>query len=84
MGEHHILHDFRIKAPPARVFEAVSTPADLDRWWTERCSGDPSEGAEYSLWFGPGNNWRATVTRCDPDSAFELQLTRADALAGAP
>jgi uncharacterized protein YndB with AHSA1/START domain len=79
MGEHHILHDFPINAPTARVFEAISTPADLDRWWTERCAGDPRMGAEYSLRFGPGYDWRATVTRWDPGSAFELQLTRADA-----
>jgi len=79
MGEHRILHDFRIKAPPARVFEGVSAPAELDRWWTEQSSGDPSQGAEYSLGFGPGYAWQATVTRCDPAAAFELRLTRADA-----
>lgn len=79
MGRHDILHDFRINAPPARVFEGVSTPAGLDRWWTEHCTGHPSEGAEYVLGFGPGYDWRATVTRCDPGAGFELRMTRADA-----
>ena len=79
MGQHDILHDFPIIATPDRVFEGVSTPTELDRWWTEQCSGDPAEGAEYSLGFGPGYDWRATVTRCDPGAVFELRLTRADA-----
>ena len=73
-----ILHDFLIKAPVGRVFRAVSTPAELDQWWTVRSTGDPRLGAEYELWFGPQYDWRARVTRCTPDSEFELQVTRAD------
>lgn len=72
-----ILHDFLINAPIARVFEAVSRPADLDQWWTKRSSGEPHEGAVYELWFGPAYDWRATVTRYVPNKAFELQLTSA-------
>ena len=37
------------------------------------------DGAEYELWFGPEYDWRAKVTRCVADAAFELQMTRADA-----
>jgi uncharacterized protein YndB with AHSA1/START domain len=40
-----ILRDFPIKAPPARVFEAISAPGEMDRWWTKTCSGRPSAGA---------------------------------------
>ena len=36
-----ILHDFPIKAPLDRVFQAVSTPEGLDRWWTKRSEGKP-------------------------------------------
>ena len=35
-------------------------------------------GAEYELWFGPEYDWRAKVTRCVPDSEFEVEMTRAD------
>lgn len=73
-----IFHDFPIKAPPDRVFRAVSTPEGLDTWWTERSSGTPRLGAEYELGFGPGYDWRATVTRCDENAAFQLEMTRAD------
>ena len=56
-----------------------TTPGGLDEWWTQRSSGEPKEGAEYELWFGPEYDWRARVTRCVPDVEFELQMTRADA-----
>lgn len=73
-----IAHDFPIRAPAERVFRAVSTPGGLDEWWTARSAGEPREGAEYELWFGPEYDWRATVSRCRPDVEFELELTRAD------
>lgn len=70
-----ILHDFPIGVPAPRVFEAVSTPAGLDRWWTARSAGEPRLGSEYQLWFGPEYDWRARVTRCDPAREFELTMT---------
>ena len=30
-----IHHDFPIGADPRRVFEALSSPAGLDQWWTK-------------------------------------------------
>lgn len=74
-----IFSDLPIQAPIERVFDAVSTPAGLDTWWTKTCTGAPVEGAEFSLGFGPGYHWRARVTRCRPNTKFELQLTDADA-----
>jgi uncharacterized protein YndB with AHSA1/START domain len=73
-----ILHDLPINAPIDRVFEAVSTPAGLDAWWTDTSAGEPRQGCEYELGFGPAFNWRARVMRIIPPTEFELQLTRAD------
>ena len=73
-----ILHDLPIRAPIERVFEAVSTPRGLDRWWTKTAAGEPVQGASFQLGFGPGFDWRARVTRCVPSSAFELELVAAD------
>jgi len=73
-----ILQEFPVNAPVDRVFQAVSTPDGLDRWWTKRSKGKPAVGDEYELWFGPEYDWRATVTRCVPGTAFELRLMRAD------
>ena len=72
-----IYHDFPISAPAARVFQAMSSPAGLDEWWTKRSSGKPAVGAEYELWFGPEYDWRGKVTRCVPNSEFELEISRA-------
>jgi uncharacterized protein YndB with AHSA1/START domain len=73
-----ILHDLPIRAPVRRVFEAVSTPAGLDAWWADRSSGSPEAGATYDLGFGPDYQWTACVTRCAPDSEFELEFVHAD------
>jgi uncharacterized protein YndB with AHSA1/START domain len=74
-----IFQDFPIKAFPDRVYQAVSTPGGLDRWWTKRSAGEPTEGTQYELWFGPQYDWRAKVTRCVENREFELQLVAADA-----
>ena len=73
-----ILQDFPIAAPPARVFEAVSAAALLDRWWTETCRGRAAAGAVYELGFGPEHRWQAVVERCEPPAAFAWRFTRAD------
>jgi uncharacterized protein YndB with AHSA1/START domain len=73
-----ILQDFPIKASPGSVFEVVSTPEGLNRWWTETCSGTPEAGASYELGFGSGYQWSAAVTQYSPRERFELTLTRAD------
>jgi uncharacterized protein YndB with AHSA1/START domain len=73
-----ISQDLPVRAAPAAVFAAVSTPAGLDQWWTLRSEGSPRLGADYLLDFGPGYRWTARVTRCAPDAEFELQLLAAD------
>ena len=73
-----IFHDFPITAPRAQVFEAVSSPQGLDSWWTKSSAGEPRDGADYDLGFGPQYAWRARVTRVVEDSEFELQLVEAD------
>jgi uncharacterized protein YndB with AHSA1/START domain len=74
-----ILQDFPINADKARVFEMFTTPQGLDAWWTLKSAGEPVQGAEYELFFGPEYDWRARVTKCVPGVEFELLMTRADA-----
>ena len=75
----NIVQCFPISASLSRVFEAISTPAGLDAWWTKRSAGEPRQGAEYKLYFSDDNDWRAVVSRCVPQTEFELQLTNAHA-----
>jgi uncharacterized protein YndB with AHSA1/START domain len=72
-----IIHEFPIGASVSRVFEAVSTPAGLDRWWTLHSDGVASDGSLYSLDFGPGYEWRAHVSEVENDRCFELELVEA-------
>lgn len=74
-----IHHDFPINATPTEVFDAVTTPAGLDAWWTLQCEGEPHVGNCFVLDFGPGYEWRAVVSACVPAIEFELTLTQADA-----
>jgi uncharacterized protein YndB with AHSA1/START domain len=74
-----ILQDFPVKADVGQVFDAISTCAGLNRWWTETCAGGLGSGSVYELGFGPGYQWAATVTQHEPRARFELTLTRADA-----
>ena len=73
-----ILSELLIKVPRKRVFDAVSTPAGFDAWWTKTSTGMPREGARFTLDFGPEYQWAATVTKCVPPSAFELKMTDCD------
>jgi len=73
-----IFSDLPIRAPQERVYDVVSTPDGLDAWWTKRSAGQRAKGEEFKLWFGPDYDWRATVTKCVPNSEFELQLVHAD------
>ena len=74
-----ILQDLPIKAPAERVFTAVSTPDGLAQWWALSATGVPAPGADIDLSFGPAYNWSARVTSYRPSTAFELEMTRADA-----
>lgn len=73
-----ILHDFQIKAPVSKVWETVTSPAGLNQWWTLTSAGEPVEGSEYELGFGPAYEWRARVTRTVQSSEFELEVVSAD------
>jgi uncharacterized protein YndB with AHSA1/START domain len=70
-----IVQELTIKAPRHKVFQAVSSPAGLDAWWTLTSAGTPAEGQKYKLGFGPGYDWSAIVSRCIPDAEFELEFT---------
>ena len=70
-----ILHQLTVRATRQKLFQAVSTPAGLDAWWTKRSSGEAVEGSEYELFFSSEYDWRAVVSKSLPDSMFELKIT---------
>ena len=72
-----IIHEFTVKAKPERVFRAFATPAGLQTWWSKESSGEVRDGRTVRLYFGPGYDWHAKVTRHVPASEFELEMTDA-------
>lgn len=72
-----IIHELTVKARPEQVFEMMATPQGVARWWTKTSAGEPRQGAEYALGFGPEYDWRGRVMRYVPGSAFELEMTKA-------
>jgi uncharacterized protein YndB with AHSA1/START domain len=74
----NIVHELVVRAPREQVFRAMVTPDGLAQWWTKASDGKPLLGAEYRLFFGPDFDWRGTVTRYEPDSVFELAITKSD------
>jgi uncharacterized protein YndB with AHSA1/START domain len=74
-----IEQELPIAAPLERVYEAVSTPAGLNEWWTKTASGVAALGAEFTLGFGPEYQWRGVATRVEAPGVFELRLTASDA-----
>lgn len=72
-----VFHKFVIEAPRSKVFAAISNPEGLNSWWSKSCSGVAGPGEVYQLGFGPGFNWRATVSKF---SFTDFELTFTDAL----
>jgi len=58
-----ILHNLRIDGRIDHVFQGAPPPGGLDAWWTKRVTGEPREGVEYTLRFGPDYDWRAIVSQ---------------------
>ena len=67
---------YRIK--PSGSDLALLMPVTYGTDITKTCTGAPNEGTEFALGFGPGYDWRARVTKCRPNTEFELQLVDAD------
>jgi uncharacterized protein YndB with AHSA1/START domain len=73
-----IFHSFQIAATAERIFETVSTPEGLDQWWTQTSKGKPALDQTFELNFGPAYQWKAVVTKINPDSEFEFTIKDSD------
>jgi len=72
-----ILHQFKIEAPPQKVFNAFCSARGLNDWWALDSSGEPSQGAVYRLYFGSEYDWRAEVTHIVPGKEITWTMTQA-------
>jgi len=51
-----VSHKFFIRAPPKKVFEAVSDPKQLVKWASDTATVSPRKGGSYTLGFD-GGRW---------------------------
>ncbi len=73
-----VYHDVPINGSLEEVYECVSTPDGLSKWWPKSATGEPAIGNTYELDFGPGYQWQAVVTEHQPGKAFAIRMTRSD------
>ncbi|HMT07959.1 MAG TPA: SRPBCC domain-containing protein [Pyrinomonadaceae bacterium] len=72
-----VLHQFVINATPEVVWKYFATGEGLAKWWTESSKGAAAVGEVWQLYFMPGYDWRARVTRCEPNAAIEFTILEA-------
>lgn len=73
-----IFHYFPVNAPIDKVFEIISTPSGLDKWWTTKSSGKTALGETFDFFFEPNYNWTAVVSKCVLNKEFELTMQTSD------
>lgn len=73
-----IYHYFPISASIDKVFEAISTPKGLDKWWTKKSTGKVEVDEIYHLHFEPDYDWTAIVSKCIANQAFEWTIQTSD------
>jgi uncharacterized protein YndB with AHSA1/START domain len=62
-----IFHNFGIKAPMTKVYEALTTLQGLKGWWTVDTTGDPKIGGELRFGFSTDMFNRMQVTGSEKD-----------------
>lgn len=73
-----IFHYFPINTSVDRVFEAISTPDGLDKWWAKKTLGKVAVGETFRLFFEPDYNWTGIVSKCLLNQEFELTMQDSD------
>jgi uncharacterized protein YndB with AHSA1/START domain len=60
------------------VFDAISTPNGLEKWWAKTTSGKVAIGETFHLFFEPDYNFTAVVSKYTPVKKFELTMQTSD------
>lgn len=64
-----VMQAVEVEAPPDRVWQLLTDPAQLPRWWPDAAELEPVVGGRIVLDFGPGNV-SGEITRWEPPSAL--------------
>lgn len=75
---YNIYHNLQVKTSAKEVFDAVSQPEHLNKWWTLKSSGIPELGAEYNLNFTDDYNWYCEVSKVENNKCIHFKMTKSD------
>ena len=75
---HGIYHDVYIDASPEHIFDAVTSEAGLNNWWTDACSVERRVGGKYYFHFEPDYDWHAEVAEWSTSQHVVWYFTQAD------
>jgi uncharacterized protein YndB with AHSA1/START domain len=64
-----VVQAVEVDAPPERVWQLLTDPTELPRWWPDAAKVEPGLGGRIVLDFGPGNV-TGEVTRWEPPRAL--------------
>lgn len=66
-----VMQTVEVDASPDRVWQLLTDPAELPRWWPDAAELEPRIGGRVVLNFGPGNV-SGEITRWEPPSALRF------------
>jgi len=64
---------FEIRAPPHTVFEVLTTPSQIRRWFTAKASIDPAKGGRYSFGWKNGRQRTGRILEWKKDQSLILE-----------
>jgi uncharacterized protein YndB with AHSA1/START domain len=73
-----IYHSLPIKTSASKIFEAVSNPFHLEKWWPLKCSGEAKIDAMYNFNFTDAYDWYAQVNHCIHNESIYFKMTKSD------
>ena len=73
-----ILHDLYINAKPAQVYQHISSPTGLNKWWTNDAEGVAAEGETFRFYFSDEHDWRGKVTKCQSGDYIQWEITKSN------
>ena len=75
---YHIHHDIEIHGFRDELFDAVTKPELLDKWWTVKAEGHSEVNAEYRFYFSDEYDWKAKILEVHPPDSVSYLMTKAD------
>jgi uncharacterized protein YndB with AHSA1/START domain len=64
-----VMQSVEVEAPPERVWQLLTDPSELPRWWPDAAQFEPRMGGRVVLTFGPGAV-SGEVTQWEPPRAL--------------